>query len=462
MQTSISRQRVLGNLSVLIVAASLSLPAQANLNEYDPWGIAMGFRIARIPYPTSDKQVSDVIPLLFFNNKYVFIRGLTGGLKLYDRDEWQFSFIGRYRHFDIPAGFQNEIRGNGLDLGFQGKYRFSPELQSNLELLTDDEGRFHASIDSRYAWDSGSWELLPYARLRWKSSEFNNRYFGLDGFEDPDNPGSTFSNPIGSGWDLHVGSEARYHVISNLYLVGRAQITTLLDSSTRNSASIDRDTFGEVYLGLAFFDDKTKVRKPSLDAKPYWRIAYGWATPSNMADILLRWDVEDDPQNNQMISAFYGHPVADSLFTVESLDVYFTPGFVYHRDAEPFTDPVSGITYDSQPTTEFVLAFKLYWNLEWPIRWRLGGAEGISYVREVTNLEQRNMDQKGYRESNLMNYLDVSIDLNVGDLFNADSVRDLWFGYSLHHRSSIFETSSAFGRIKGGSNYNTLYLQYHW
>ena len=445
-----------------LLALLVCSPAMANLNQYDPWGIAMGFRIARIPYPASEKQVSDVIPLLFFNNRYVFIRGQTGGLKVYDKDEWQVSLIGRYRYFDIPTRFQNEIRGNGLDLGLQAKYRFSPELQSNLELLQDDEGRAHASIDARYAWDIGSWELLPYTRLRWKSAEFNNRYFGLDGFDDPANPGNTFSNDIGSGWDLSLGTEARYHVISNLYLVGRAKVTTLLDSSTRDSVTIDKDTFGEVYLGVAFFDDRTKVKKPSLDAKPYWRFAYGWATPSSMGDILVGWDVEDDPQNNQMASIFYGHPVADSLFNVKSLDVYLTPGFVYHREADPFTDPDTGITYDSQPTTEWVLAFKLYWNLEWPIRWRLGGAEGISYAKDVTNLEQRNMDQKGYRESNLMNYLDVSIDLNLGDLFNANSMRDLWFGYSLHHRSSIFETSSAFGRIKGGSNYNTLYLQYHW
>jgi outer membrane protein len=434
----------------------------ANLNKYDPWGIAMGFRIARIPYPASEQQVSDVIPLLYFDNKYVFLRGQTGGIKLYDKDEWQLSLIGRYRYFDIPAEFQNEIRGNGLDLGLQGKYRFSPELQSNLEFLTDDEGRLHAGIDARYAWDSGSWELLPYARLRWKSSEFNDRYYGLDGFEDPNNPGDIFVNPIGSGWDLSLGTEARYHVISNLYLIGQAKITTLLDSSTRNSASLDKETFGEVYLGIAFFDDKTRTRKPSLDAKPYWRFAYGWGTPSNMGDILLRWDVEDDPQNSQMVSVFYGHPVADSLFSVESLDVYFTPGFVYHREADPYTDPDSGITYDIQPTTEYVLALKLYWNLEWPIRWRLGGAEGVSYAKDVPNMEQREMDNKGYRASNLLNFIDVSIDLNVGDLFNANSMRDLWFGYSLHHRSAIFETSSAFGRIKGGSNFNTLYLQYHW
>jgi outer membrane protein len=72
------------------------------------------------------------------------------------------------------------------------------------------------------------------------------------------------------------------------------------------------------------------------------------------------------------------------------------------------------------------------------------------------------MDNKGYRASNLLNFIDVSIDFSVGDLFGANKLRDLWFGYSLHHRSAIFETSSAFGRIKGGSNYNTLYLQYHF
>ena len=34
--------------------------------------------------------------------------------------------------------------------------------------------------------------------------------------------------------------------------------------------------------------------------------------------------------------------------------------------------------------------------------------------------------------------------------------------HSKHHRSAIFETASHFGRIKGGSNYNTVYLQWHF
>lgn len=449
-------------IGILLAFIMPAFADEGETGENEPWGIAFGYRIARIPYPSSEQQVADVIPLLFYENKYVFIRGLTSGIKVYTRDQWQFNFIGRYRFFDIPAEYQNTIRGDGLDLGIQTKYRINENLETNFEVMSDERGRFFTNIDGRYYWESGSWKLMPFATLRYKSSRFNERYFGLDGFDTPSNPGITFRNKIGDGWDITAGSEIRYHVISNLYLLGRAQVTSLLDSSTRNSASIDNKTFGEVYLGVGFFEDQTKENESGLDAKPYFRVAYGWATPSNMGDILLGWDVEDDPQNNQMTSIFYGHPVADSLFGVESFDIYISPGLVCHLPASPYTDPESGITYDNQPTTEFVLAMKFYYNIKWPIHWRLGFAEGISYAREITNLEQREMDHKEYRASNLLNFIDISIDCNLGDLFKVNAMRTLWLGYSLHHRSAIFETSSAFGRIKGGSNYNSLYLQYHF
>jgi len=186
------------------------------------------------------------------------------------------------------------VQGGGLDVGGQLKYRIDKNLETNLELMTDDESRYYSSINTKYHWESGSWELFPYATLRYKSADFNDHYYGLDGFVDPDNPSSTFSNKIGSGVDLTLGSEVRYHVISNFYLLGRAQLTTL-DSSTRDSISIDSGTHGEIYLGIAFFNDKSKAKKPALKAKPYIRLAHGWGTPSNMGDIL-RFDWEDDEQ----------------------------------------------------------------------------------------------------------------------------------------------------------------------
>jgi len=97
-----------------------------------------------------------------------------------------------------------------------------------------------------------------------------------------------------------------------------------------------------------------------------------------------------------------------------------------------------------------------------PLPWkiRFGVAEGLSYVSNVTYIERSEMERKGYRPSELMNYLDFSLDINLGDVFNSTKLQNTWLGYSIHHRSSIFESAQQFGRIKGGSNYNTFYLQF--
>ena len=92
--------------------------------------------------------------------------------------------------------------------------------------------------------------------------------------------------------------------------------------------------------------------------------------------------------------------------------------------------------------------------------WRIGAAEGLSWIEEVTYIENENMESKGYRPSQLMNYLDFTLDVNLGDLFRSSSLENAWLGFSIHHRSSIFESASQFGRIKGGSNYPSLYIQW--
>ena len=462
----------------------ISCSAYSGTAPEKDWGIAAGFRSAGIPYPAKENRVQDFIPLLFYNGDTFFVRGLTGGIKFYDKDSWQFSLIGRYRFFDIPAEFQNLTQGNALDIGGQLKYRINDETESDFEIMSDDEGRYYTSVDVRYQWQSGDWELFPYATLRYKSSAFNDHYFGLDGFSDPKQPSQVLSNKIGGGFDLTIGSEIRYHVISNLYLLGRAQIMTL-DSKTRDSITVQDGTYGEVYLGLAFFNDRTRKKSPALKAKPYVRVSQGWATPSNFGDILhLDW--EDDEQDNQMTSVFYGHPISDSLFGVEAFDIYLTTGFAYHHRADPYQqtlaagkginsvalsgvegNPCDGksdctISYDLQPAREYVIGIKAYYNIHWPVHWRFGLAEGLSYIETVSNIEQREMDRKGYRASNLMNYIDLTFDFNLGDAFGVAEMRGIFLGVGIHHRSSIFETSSAFGRIKGGSNYNTVYLQYHF
>ncbi|MFV1982841.1 MAG: MipA/OmpV family protein, partial [Thiohalomonadales bacterium] len=256
------------------------------------------------------------------------------------------------------------------------------------------------------------------------------------------------SSSPGNGFDLSVGGTVRYHVISNLYLLGRVTLT-MFDKATYQSSTISSPTEDEIYLGFAFFEDKTRKKQKKLKSKQYLRLAHGWATSTNMGEILSGGTVSDE-FNNQLTSLFYGIPVSDTFFGI-NMPIYFTPGIVAHHKSSV------------QPRlAEYVVAIKLFYTIKWPTKWRVGVAEGLSYTSEITYIENKEMVEKGYRPSNLMNYVDLSLDIELGDLFNSKSMKNWWLGYSMHHRSAIFESSAAFGRIKGGSNYNSVTLQYHF
>ena len=165
-------------LTLFLCLISLSAYAY-DIPEKD-WGIAVGVRSANIPYPAEEERVQDFIPLMFYDGDTFFIRGLTGGLKLYNNDDWQFSLIGRYLFFYIPSEYQNLVQGGGLDVGGQLKYRINKNFESNFEIMSDDESRYYSSLDARYKLESGSWELLTYSTLRYKSYYFNNHYYGFD------------------------------------------------------------------------------------------------------------------------------------------------------------------------------------------------------------------------------------------------------------------------------------------
>jgi len=278
---------------------------------------------------------------------------------------------------------------------------------------------------------------MPKIGARYKSANFNSRYFALE---------EITSQSIGAGIEFNTTIEARYHVGSNLYLLGSLG-GTLLDSNAYDAKVVEQKWQSEAYLGFAFFNDISKPKKTDLRNHGYLRVAHGWATPSNIGDILAGDTVKDE-YNNQLSSVFYGLPLTDELFSLP-LDIYLTTGFAWHWDSEV-----------QSASQEYVLAIKAYYTINWPFRWRLGIAEGLSYVSEVTYIERVEMERKGYRPSELMNSIDFSIDFNLGDILGVNALRETWLGYSIHHRSSIFESASQFGRIKGGSNYNTVYLQF--
>jgi len=71
-------------------------------------GIGGAYRLGTIPYSTIDGTVDNFVPMLFFENEYIFLHGLESGLKLYESEDWRFSAISRVHYVDIPKEYQNE------------------------------------------------------------------------------------------------------------------------------------------------------------------------------------------------------------------------------------------------------------------------------------------------------------------------------------------------------------------
>ncbi|GAD01819.1 hypothetical protein AALB_1899 [Agarivorans albus MKT 106] len=403
----------------------------------DDWGIAFGFRNATIPYRSETNTVADVMPLLYYRGDRVYLDGLEAGYKIWKEDDFDISVMGRYRFFDIPSEYQNQIRGDGIDYGVRSQWRFKPNYSFNTELLSDDSGNFHGNLGLTWQKHYNRWYLAPYAIAHLKSSEYNTRYYGLELFKTQ------------ADVDLKAGIDMRYHVWRDFYLVGRLG-GTYYGKEVQNVDIIDKDFQFESFLGISFFNQQYQTTEGDWP-KGYLRVSHAWATPSNLGDII-HFKAEKDEYNNQLSSVFYGHLLSETLLGFP-IDVYLTPGLAYHHSSEV-----------QDPILEYVIAFKAYYTFTWPIRWRFGVAEGLSYVTNITYIEEVDLAEegKGYNPSKLLNYLDFSLDVNLGDLFKKPEMEKMWLGYNIHHRSGIFENSSLFGRIKGGSNYQGIHFQWHW
>jgi outer membrane protein len=428
-------------------APPVAVPAGAPARE---WGLALMARTSAIPYVAGRRTNTTLIPLFFYEGDRLFLRGLESGVHLHASAGNEINAVMRTRFLDIPQEFQNAVQGDTRFYGLQARRQAGETWWLQAEFMADDHGRWQANgrIGTSLAWPG--LVFVPSLSLHHLSRDYNDHYYGLSSLV-----GATRGR-AGSAWEIAPRLEARYPVFSDLHLVGAVGYTWFSDG-IRDLPTIARRGTAELSLGFGFFQPPGRARhlgaplpaepmNRTLDASPYLRVAQGWGTPSNLGGILTG-QVERDPFRSRLTSVFFGHPLTDRLFTLP-IAVHLTPGLVWHHASAAQSDAV-----------ETVVAIKAYYTLTWPVRWRVGFGEGVSWISRVTELERSDLAEKGYRPSQLMNFLDFSVDLNAGDLLRHGGLDAWWLGGGIHHRSSIFETSSQFGRIKGGSNFLTVYLQ---
>lgn len=420
----------------IIFAVLFLFSAFAESKEPYYWGIGFGYRNARIPYKASEKYVSDIIPLFYYKRGDFELDGLSARGSFLKHDKWRANLYTTYRFFDIPKELQNETQASAFDYGLEFQFIHNDFWQTNIQFLVDSSTRPYVNIETTAGFTWKSLYIASYAYAQIRSKEFNNKYYGYN------------SAKPGMGEEIGAGIKTAIHIHDNFNLLAHAKVS-VLDNDTAGTSAINSQVNTETFFGIAFLDERihksNAVKLPKrnrLKSKSFIRAAYALATPSNLSDILS-FHTATDKYNNDMISLAYGIPLSDT-FMGGNIPVYLLPNYVRHLKSKV-----------QEYSNEYVIAVKIFIPVNWPIKWRVGLAEGISFVDDITYIEEIDIAGKGYRDSKLMNYLDFSVDFSLEKL----GFKDSWAGVLIHHRSSIFESSSLFGRIKGGSNYIGLYIQ---
>jgi len=174
------------------------------------------------------------------------------------------------------------------------------------------------------------------------------------------------------------------------------------------------------------------------------RVAYGYASEKNLGDILLFGDFSHHPRTLNVIALDGGYLLKKDVFSLP-LDIYIKNGLSYFNE-DKFRD-----------TFEIVFYAKAYLNLDFlDNRVRIGAGEGISYTKGILESEMVEAIADKEPTSRFLNYLDISLDFDLGRLLGYKPMYDAYLGYALKHRSGVF---GLYNGVHGGSNYNTFYLE---
>ena len=177
------------------------------------------------------------------------------------------------------------------------------------------------------------------------------------------------------------------------------------------------------------------------------RAGYGLASSATLGDIIVG-DFSTHEKSLSVMSLDGGYLLQENALGWP-IDVYVKGSLSRFDESAARRDDVYELT----------LFIKAYWNIDFlNNRMRFGFGEGGSYTSDVlfVEAEEANTITDG-KTSNFLNYLDISLDFDFGRLVRVDALKDTYIGWSLKHRSGIFGLIN--GVKKGGSNYNTIYIE---
>lgn len=184
-------------------------------------------------------------------------------------------------------------------------------------------------------------------------------------------------------------------------------------------------------------------------------MGFGYADSNDLGEILIGdWNHYDGDTSALNLDA--GYRLVHNTFDWP-LDIYIKGGVSYFDENDVYNISTNTRSKDFLEANVYI---KAYFKLDfWQNRIRIGAGEGVSLAQEIPVVEvddAQNGDGTTDPTAKFLNYLDISVDIDVGRLVHVDALHEMYLGYTLKHRSGVF---GLFNGVHGGSNYNMLTLE---
>ena len=169
----------------------------------------------------------------------------------------------------------------------------------------------------------------------------------------------------------------------------------------------------------------------NIDEKEYsFRLGYGISESNDLQDILLG-KFQKDGIETSLINLDFGYRIFHNV-NQWPLDIY-AKGAITHFNENNVINYITG--EKSQDFFELTCYIKAYYNINFnDNRIRLGVGEGLSFSQEVPVIEvydARHYDGSDGDTSKVLNYLDISVDIDIGRLFSIEMLKDTYLGYTI-------------------------------
>lgn len=429
-------------------------PLSDVLNNTGDAGLGMAWRYEDSLYRGGHVR-HDLVPLYLYEGESFYLQSYRAGMKFQPQPAQRYDVFLAHRFEGYPfytmppilAGMA--MRSPGLDTGFS--YQLREAWGSYfVEYLFDVSGNSKGSeFQLGYSRDLRREGLMltPSIVFSLRNAKLNDYYYGVRSGEE------TAWRPAykaGGGLNTRLGIDARYDLTGNWRLIGGVSFTRWSDA-VRFSPIVESRLQVGGYVGIGY-DFEPEIRLQHESSPLIVKALYGKATYCDLVHAMsLDCPFVGGADVTRVGGLELGRPFYES-YNGWPLDFDGYIALLRHNE--------EGFKPDSWQFNAYMKGY--FHGFPWSdsVRTRLGFGAGLSYAQSIPYVEARDQLARGLPTSRLLNYLDPSIDISIGDMFGMPAQRETYFGFGVTHRSGIFGTSQLLGNMNGGSNYIYSYIEW--